>query len=80
MEDLSERIVTDPEVCHGKPTIKGTRLMVYWIVGMLASGETIESLLEEWDYIEREDILACLAYASKAVEQQGSQVRQLVAA
>jgi uncharacterized protein (DUF433 family) len=57
---MFERISIDPKVCHGEACIKGTRVPVYQIVRMLANGDTIEELLDEYPSLEREDILACL--------------------
>lgn len=65
MESLIERITIDPEVCHGKPTIRGLRYPVENMLELLASGMSIEELLEDYPDLEREDFLACLNYASK---------------
>ncbi|WP_224996924.1 DUF433 domain-containing protein [Cesiribacter sp. SM1] len=65
MENLIERITIDPEVCHGKPTIRGLRYPVESMLELLASGMSIEELLEDYPDLEREDFLACLSYASK---------------
>ncbi|AHM61237.1 hypothetical protein D770_14915 [Flammeovirgaceae bacterium 311] len=65
MENLAERITLDPEVCHGKPTIRGLRYPVENMLELMASGMTIEELLEDYPDLEREDFLACLHYASK---------------
>ncbi len=59
---LLSRISIDPNICFGKPCIRGHRIWVSLILDFLASGVTIESLLEEYPGIEREDILACIAY------------------
>jgi uncharacterized protein (DUF433 family) len=61
---LSERIVVDPEVLAGKPVIRGTRLAVEFILGLLAAGQSEEDLLTNYPGLTREDILACLSYAS----------------
>ena len=58
-----ERIVIDPNVLVGKPVVKGTRIAVEFIVGLLAQGWTIEDVLKEYSHLAREDVLACLAYA-----------------
>ena len=57
---MHERIAIDPQVCHGQACVKGTRIPVHQIVRMLANGDTIEELLEEYPSLEREDILACV--------------------
>ena len=67
---MHERIGTDPRVCHGEPCVKGTRIPVHQIVGMLGSGDTVEDLLAEYPSISREDVLACLEYAASLAEEQ----------
>lgn len=62
-ENLLERITLNPEVGHGKPTIRNTRYLVESILEYLGGGDTIETLLEEFPDLEREDILACIQYA-----------------
>lgn len=61
---MYDRIELNPLVCHGKPVIRGTRVMVSTILGALAAGDTIEIILEDYPHIEREDIAAALAFAS----------------
>ncbi len=58
------RIVIDPEILCGKPIVKGTRLAVEFLVDLLAQGWTEAEILKNYPGITREDILACLAYAS----------------
>ncbi|MBU4141525.1 DUF433 domain-containing protein, partial [Patescibacteria group bacterium] len=53
---INKYIVANPSICHGKPTFKGTRIMVYLILEMLASGETIEEILEDYPALDREHI------------------------
>jgi uncharacterized protein (DUF433 family) len=65
---LLERIVVDPRVMVGKPCIRGTRLPVDYILRLLANGATIEEILEEYDGLTRDDIAACLLFASEALE------------
>lgn len=67
---MSKRIIIDPEICHGQACIRGTRIPVHQILGMLANGDTIEELLEEYPSLTRDDILACLDYASALAEEQ----------
>jgi uncharacterized protein (DUF433 family) len=64
MNNLLERITLNPEVVHGKPAIRGTRILVSSILEYLAGGDSIEDILEEFKKLTKEDILACLAYAS----------------
>ncbi|MFN6526819.1 DUF433 domain-containing protein [Nostoc sp. ChiSLP03a] len=63
--NLLSRISIDPNICFGKPCIKGHRIWVSLILDLLASGEKIETILEEYPGLEREDILACIAYAAE---------------
>lgn len=59
------RISVDVNICHGKPCIKGHRIWVSLILDYLASGITIEEILEEYLDLEKEDILACIAYGAE---------------
>ncbi len=61
---MHERIELNPMVCHGKPVIRGTRVMVSTILGALAAGDSMEVILEDYPNIDREDIAAALAFAS----------------
>ena len=74
---MHERISIDPKVCHGQACIRGTRIPVHQIVSMLANGDTIEELLEEYPSLEREDILACLCYAASLAEEQVTPIATL---
>lgn len=67
---LAERIVCDKNVLTGKPVIKGTRLAVEFIVGLLGHGWTEAEILENYPHIVQEDIRACLAYASAVLRMQ----------
>jgi len=67
---MYERITIDPNICHGQACIKGTRIPVHQIIGMLANGDTIEELLQEYPSIKRDDILAALNYAASLAEEQ----------
>lgn len=64
-----ERITIDPKVMGGKPCIRGIRVTVGTITGLLASGETIEKILELYPYLDKEDIYAALAYATWRTEE-----------
>jgi uncharacterized protein (DUF433 family) len=68
MENLLNRITINPEICHGKPTIRGLRYPVESMLELMASGMTIEQLLADYPDLQREDFLACLNYASKLVQ------------
>lgn len=62
---LLNRITVNPEVCHGKPTIRNKRYTVDLILDLLSAGSTHAEILEDYPNLEEEDILACLAYATK---------------
>jgi len=64
---LLERITVNPAIFGGKPIIRGKRLAVEHILGMLAAGDTPEIILQGYDWLEPEDIQACLVYAHKMV-------------
>jgi uncharacterized protein (DUF433 family) len=65
--DSLNRITINPRIFGGKPIIRGRRLAVEHVLGMLAAGDTIESILEGYPWLEREDVLACLLYARRIV-------------
>ncbi len=65
MKDWRERISIDPNVCHGKPCIKETRIMVWIIVDYLANGDSVEDVLAAYPSLTREDVQAALAYAAE---------------
>jgi uncharacterized protein (DUF433 family) len=62
---LTERITIDPEICHGKPCIRGLRYPVEMILELLSAEMTIEEILADYEDLERADILAALAFAVK---------------
>jgi uncharacterized protein (DUF433 family) len=72
MTTLLNRITIDPEICHGKPTIRGLRYPVETILELLSSGMTIDEILADYEDLEREDILAVLAFVARL-----SQVKRL---
>jgi uncharacterized protein (DUF433 family) len=67
-ETLLERITMDPKVMVGKPVIRGTRLTVQHIVGLLGSGMTGAEIVSEYEGLTHDDIRACLLFASKTLE------------
>jgi len=71
------RIVVDPEIVHGKPRIRGTRVTVQVILELLGAGETIDELLSEYDELSRDDVLAALEYAASIAG--GARVQAFVA-
>ncbi len=62
---MNLRIVVDPDVCNGRPTVRGTRITAQTILEFLGAGESIESVLAEYPTLTREDVLACLQYSSR---------------
>jgi uncharacterized protein (DUF433 family) len=62
---MNERISINPNICHGKPVIRGTRVLVSNILGALAGGDTLEEVLEDYPNVTREDLLAALEFASQ---------------
>ncbi|MHB0986776.1 MAG: DUF433 domain-containing protein [Sulfuricella sp.] len=62
---MDNRITIDPEICHGKPCIRGLRYPVENVLEWLASGMSIEEILADYEDLEREDILATLAFAAR---------------
>lgn len=64
MDNLIERISVDPNICFGKPCIKGTRIWVALILDFLATGSSFAEILEAYPHIHQEDILACIAYGA----------------
>ena len=65
---MNERIVTDPLVCSGKPVIRGTRIMVRNILGMVAGGYTPERIVQAYPELSSEDVSAALEYAAAVVD------------
>jgi uncharacterized protein (DUF433 family) len=68
IKKMLNRIIIDPQIMAGKPIIKGTRLTVQHIVGLLAQGMTIDEIMSEHERLTREDVLACLTFAQQALE------------
>jgi uncharacterized protein (DUF433 family) len=67
-QQLLERITLNPRVMVGKPVIRGTRLTVEYILNLLAHGATEAEILQEYEGLAREDIQACLLFASKSLD------------
>src|SRR5688572_13879700 len=65
MDGLLNRITIDPAVCHGKPCVRGLRYPVEMLLELLSSGMTIEQILADYEDLEREDLLAVLAFAAR---------------
>jgi len=64
---LLSRITVDPRIFGGKPIIRGRRLAVEHVLGMLAAGDSIDTILQGYAWLEAEDVQACLAYAHRVV-------------
>ena len=62
---MNERMSIDPAICHGKPVIKGTRVLVGNILGALSAGDSIEDVLVDYPSIVRDDVLAALDFAAQ---------------
>ena len=62
---MPERIVINSDICNGKPVIKGTRIAVQTVLEFLAAGDSVDDVLEEYPALTREDVQACLDYASR---------------
>ena len=70
MIDWTKRITSDPKVCHGKPCIKGTRIMVTVVLDNLAAGFTPEETVAEYPPLTREDVQAALVYAAELAHEE----------
>jgi uncharacterized protein (DUF433 family) len=65
MDPLLARITVDPAVCHGKPCVRGLRYPVKFLLELLSSGTTFDEVLADYEDLEREDLLAALAFAAR---------------
>lgn len=77
-DDVLGRITMDPAIFGGKPIIRGMRIAVEHVLGMLAAGDTPEKLLAQYPFLEPADIQACLAYAHRSVS--GEQIHDRIPA
>ena len=66
--NLVDRITIDPAICHGKPCVRGLRYPVEVILELLSAGMTIDDILADYEDLEREDILAVLAFAARLAQ------------
>ncbi len=64
----TDRITIDPAICHGKPCIRGLRYPVESLLELLAGGMSVEQILEDYEDLQREDILAALSYAARLAQ------------
>ena len=68
MSNFTNIITIDSDICHGKPTIRGLRYPVEMMLQLLSSGMSIDDILEDYEDLRKEDILACLSFAAKLTE------------
>jgi uncharacterized protein (DUF433 family) len=69
MEPAMDRIEINPAICSGKPVIRGTRIMVRNILGMVAGGYSVEQVLSSYPELRREDVAAALEYAARVIDE-----------
>lgn len=67
MTYLTDRITSDPDLCNGKPTIRGMRITVHTVLSYLAAGDSVEDVLVNYPFLEKEDINACISFASQVM-------------
>jgi uncharacterized protein (DUF433 family) len=65
MSDLLERITIDPQICHGKPVVRGLRYPVEMLLELMSAGMTNDEILADYEDLERDDLLAVLSYAAR---------------
>jgi uncharacterized protein (DUF433 family) len=65
MSDLLERITIDPQICHGKPIVRGLRYPVESLLELMSAGMTTDEILADYEDLERDDLLAVLSYAAR---------------
>jgi uncharacterized protein (DUF433 family) len=68
MPELLDRITIDPAICHGKPCIRGLRYPVEVILELLSAGATTEDILRDYEDLDRDDVLAALAFAARLAQ------------
>lgn len=72
-EQLLDRITRQPDICHGKPTIRGLRYPVDTMLDLMASGMSKKEILDDYPDLEKKDLLACLEYAARLAQTKKSQ-------
>ena len=77
---MAGRIVVNPNVCSGHPVIKGTRIMVRNILGMVAGGESVQDILRQFPELTEADVVAALKYAADVVDQHGRKMSRAASA
>ncbi len=68
MKTITDRITIDEDICNGKPTIRGKRITVQTVLEYLGAGETVDEILYQYPALEKEDIAACLQFASSLMD------------
>ena len=66
--EMLQRITMNAEICHGKPTVRGLRYPVEMLLELMASGMSVEEILDDYPDLQKDDILACLEYAAKLTQ------------
>ena len=79
MRTLNERIDINPAVCHGRPVIRGTRVMVSQVLGALSGGDTVQEVLEDYPSLTHEDILAVFDFAGALARFEDTPYQQVAA-
>jgi len=64
----TDRITIDPDVCNGKPVVQGTRIPVHTVLDFLSAGDSVEEILEAYPALKKEDVQACITYASNLMD------------
>lgn len=75
---MEHRITIDPQVCHGQACVRGTRIPVHLLLAMMANGDSVEVLLQEYPNLTHDDVLACLGYAAMLAEEQVTPLATIV--
>jgi uncharacterized protein (DUF433 family) len=68
MATARRKIIVDPNVCNGRPTIEGTRITAQTVLEFLSAGDSVEDVLAAYPTLVREDVLACLAYSARLMK------------
>jgi uncharacterized protein (DUF433 family) len=72
---MLKRIVINPDVCNGRPVVRGTRISVQTVLEFLAAGDSVEDVLEEFPRLKRKDVQACIDYAARVMGNHFSMVQ-----
>jgi uncharacterized protein (DUF433 family) len=72
---ILNRITLNPEICNGKPTVRGMRITVETILQYLSSGDSVDEIIENYPFLEKEDIQACIAFALANLSQNKKEIK-----